>query len=307
MFEGINFRTKQLRKIKKALPQPDLAGFAPDGKSAEDVAGMLSGIGSTKGNVLALDMAYRGALGAQEVAAADTHGKCVSAYGSMRSVYRNDLESMRKIQHIPKRDQTPVQTLTRGDATAQTWSQLPKMPGTQNDFKVGALTLALFNDSLVKLRQKVELAEGAESSYDTALNGLTELQNDLGNFASAVVAQGRAQFPEGTPGRAWIDTIPLEEGTDAPGQAVITEATSPESGAVRLVMDAPHATSFTVKEKGPGDTEFQTVADDFTDEVYEDDGLSPGVHEFIVIPHNSRGTGPASVVAQVTVVIAAAA
>ena len=59
--------------------------------------------------------------------------------------------------------------------------------------------------------------------------------------------------------------------------------------------------------KGPGDAEFEVAAEDFTDEVYEDDGLSPGVHEFIVIPHNSRGTGPASAVARVTVVIAAAA
>jgi len=84
MFEGINFVLKQLRKIKKALAQPELAGFAPDGKTAENVVGMLSGVGSTKGNVLALDMAYRGALGAQEVAAADTHPKCVSAYGAMR-------------------------------------------------------------------------------------------------------------------------------------------------------------------------------------------------------------------------------
>ena len=307
MFEGINFIIKQLQRTKKALQRPELAGFAPDGKSLNDVTGILSGIGSTKANVIALDVALRKALGGQEAAAVDVHASCVSAYANMRSIYRNDLEQVRGILRIPKRDQTPVQTLERANLTAEVWSKLPKMPGTQNDFKVGVLTLADFNLDREHLRQKTEAAEGADSDYKTSLDQLTRLQMDLGSFASAVVAQGRAQFSEGTPARAWIETIPLEQSTEAPKQAVISSATSPEAGAVRLVFGAEHATSFTVKEKMPGGTEFQTVAEEFTEEVYEDEGLSPGVHEFIVIPHNSRGTGPASAVAQVTVVIAVAA
>ena len=63
-----------------------------------------------------------------------------------------------------------------------------------------------------------------------------------------------------------IETIPLEEDTDAPGQAVITSATSPEPGAVRLVLEAPHATSFTIQHKGPGEPEFAITAEDFTDD-----------------------------------------
>jgi hypothetical protein len=87
---------------------------------------------------------------------------------------------------------------------------------------------------------------------------------------------------------------------------LITSATSPELGEVRLVFGTEHETSFTVKERISGGTEFQTVAEEYTEEVYEDEGLSPGMHEFIVIPHNSCGTGPASAVAQVTVALAAA-
>ena len=62
-----------------------------------------------------------------------------------------------------------------------------------------------------------------------------------------------------------------------------------------------------MKRKGPGATQFETVADDFTDEVYEEDGLTAGVYEYLVIGHNSRGDGPASEAATVTIALAAAA
>ena len=34
MFEFVNFVIKQLQRLKKALAQPELNDFAPDGKSA---------------------------------------------------------------------------------------------------------------------------------------------------------------------------------------------------------------------------------------------------------------------------------
>ena len=49
-------------------------------------------------------------------------------------------------------------------------------------------------------------------------------------------------------------------------QVVITEATSPEPGGPWLAFDAEHATSFIAKRRLVGQLEFETVADDFTDD-----------------------------------------
>lgn len=307
MFEGINFVIKQIQRLKKAMSQSELTGFAPDGKDLADVSGYLGLIGSTKNNVTTYDIAYRLALGAEETAVTLLHGTCVNVYANMRSVYRGDVANMRAIRRIPKRDQTAEQTLTRGDLTAQVWSQLPNMPGTATPFKVGALTLTTFNAWVADLRTKSEAAEGSDSAYQVALGKLATLQAELGNFASAAVAQGRSQFPAGSPQRVWIDAIPLEPSTDAPGQAVISEAINTEPGVALLVFDAPHATSFIIKRRLQGQVEFETVAEDVTDEEFEDEGLEAGAYEYIVIGHNSRGDGPPSAVATVTIALAAAA
>jgi hypothetical protein len=296
-----------MQRLKKALAQPELTGFLPDGKTLEDVTSIVGSIGSTKGNLIGRDIALRFALGAQESATTLLHDGCVAAYANMRSVYRRDVPSLRAIRRIPKRDQTPAQTLTRGDLTAQVWAGLPNMPGTGTPFKVGSLTLTTFNGWVADLRTKNETAEGLDSAYQVGLSNLTNLQIELGNFASAAVAQGRSQYPEGSAARVWLDAIPLEPSTVPPVQVVITEATSPEPGVSRLVFDAEHATSFIVKRRLLGQAEFETVADDFTDEVFEEDGLAAGVYEYIVIGHNSRGDGPPSAVATVTIAIAAAA
>ena len=40
-------------RLKKALLQPELNGFLPDGKSAEDTGGLVSQIGSVKADLAA--------------------------------------------------------------------------------------------------------------------------------------------------------------------------------------------------------------------------------------------------------------
>jgi hypothetical protein len=79
----------------------------------------------------------------------------------MRSAYRRDVAHLRAIRRIPQRDQTAGQTLTRGDLTAQVWAQLPNMPGTANPFKVGSLTLTVFNLAVADLRTKAGTARRA--------------------------------------------------------------------------------------------------------------------------------------------------
>ena len=133
------------------------------------------------------------------------------------------------------------------------------------------------------------------------------VNGEWGDFVSAVLAQGRANFPEGTEGRALIDTIPTVPSTQAPGQAVITSATSPAAQSARLEFGVPHATSFVVFRKGPDDEDFKQVTDVLLPGVYEAGDLPPGENQFKVMPENSRGRGPESAVSTVVVALAAAA
>ncbi|MSU62335.1 MAG: hypothetical protein EXS31_08055 [Pedosphaera sp.] len=120
--------------------------------------------------------------------------------------------------------------------------------------------------------------------------GALRAQNDVWeDFVTAALAQGRANFPEGTEGRGYIDAIPTQPATRAPGQAEITVATSPAPTEVHLEFTAPHATSFQVWHKGPNDEGFSQVADVLLPGVYDAIGLSGGEDEYKIIGENSRG------------------
>jgi hypothetical protein len=136
---------------------------------------------------------------------------------------------------------------------------------------------------------------------------LSSLTTEYGNFVSAAVAQGRAQFAPGTPAREWIETIPLEPSTEAPAKAEISEASSPAAGVVHLEFQATRATSFSIKSRVVGTVEFVTVAEDVTAESWDAVGVPAGQRQYIVVGVNSRGSGPASDVVTVTVAAAAAA
>jgi hypothetical protein len=121
------------------------------------------------------------------------------------------------------------------------------------------------------------------------------------------VAQERAQYGEGSVAREWIETIPLEPSSQAPSQARITAATSPAAGVVRLEFEATSATSFTIQHRLAGEVEFLTVASDVTAEGWDVVGLAAGEHQYVVFGVNSRGTGPVSEVATVSVAAQAVA
>ena len=152
MFEFVNFVIKQLQRLKKALLQPELNGFLPDGKSAEDTGGLLSQIGSVKSDLVARTVALASSRGAVTRLATDGHAKNVKAYGSMRSVYRRDGDSWRTISGIPNGDQTSRQTLVRMEHTAKVSSKLPNMPGTQKPFAVAGITLVKFTELVGQLQ-----------------------------------------------------------------------------------------------------------------------------------------------------------
>ena len=236
MFEFVNFVIKQLQRLKKAMLQPELSDFSPDGKSAGDVGGLVSQIGAAKAGVVKQVVALAKSRGAVARLFADGHAKNVKAYKAMLSVYRQDPDSLRTISGIPKRDQTPRRTLTRMEHTAEVWAGLPNMPGTDKPFVVGPVTLADFNGLVAQLRAAIESCEGCDSAEGVNQGDLTTRAVEASSFVSAAVAQGQSHYDEGTTARAWIDTIPLEPSTQAPGQAEISEATSPAAGAVHLLI-----------------------------------------------------------------------
>ena len=91
------------------------------------------------------------------------------------------------------------------------------------------------------------------------------------------------------------------------GPAVIAVGTSPAPQAAHLEFEAPHATSFQVWHKGPGDADFSQVADVLLPGVYDATGLPAGDHQYRIVGENSRGDGEASPVATVSVAMAVAA
>jgi hypothetical protein len=307
MFEATNFVMMQVQRLKKAMQQPELADFRPDGKGLADVVNLLTQLEAAKGDATAKQVSLRTARGGLATVHADAHDKCVNAYAAMRSVYRRDGTNLLAMRRIPKRDQTARQTLVRMEVTGMVWSQLPVMPGTPDPFQCGPVTLAGFNAVAADLRARIETCEGCDAALEVAQGTLAALVVELSNFASAAVAQGRSQYALGSPARAWIETIPLEPSTDLPDQAVILEATSPAPGAVHLAFEAARATSFTIKHKAPGTAEFVMLAEDVTERTFDAVGQPVGEHQYVVIGHNSRGDGAPSAVATLAVALVVAA
>ena len=291
------------------MGQPALAAFKPDGRALVDVSGLLTTLESTKGGEVARSVALNIARGELDAVWSDAHLKCVDVYAGMRSVYRNDEGALRAIYRIPKKDETARQTLVRAEVTASVWAALPDMPNTNPEvpFSLGTFSLPIFNGVLADLRTKIEKCEGCDSEFAVDRGGLTRLTGEDGEFVSAAVAQGRAQFAVGTVARDWIDTIPLEPSTQVPLQAEITAAASPVASVVHLEFEATYATSFTIQHRLASDVEFVTVAEDVTDESWDFVGLPAGDHQYIVFGVNSRGSGPVSEIATVPVAVQAVA
>jgi len=179
------------------------------------------------------------------------------------------------------------------------------MPNTNppQPFAVGALTLGAFNGKLAELRNKISVCEARDSELKLEQSALKELTRRDGEFISALGAQGRAQFPEGTAARDWLNTIPLVPEAKAPLPAEIIAAISP----VHLEFQARHATSFMIQHRAPGSAEFVLVAEDVTSETFDLTGMPAGENAFIVTGVNSRGEGEPSSIATVKVLLAAAA
>ncbi len=304
--ETLLFTIVRLRYTKNAvdLLAPD---FQPDGKSAADVAAMLTAATTALGAGLALEGQRAAAHETFKAEWGNCHDACVDVFACMRSCYRYLPGPLGSIESTPKDDRTPGRTLARMKALSGVWAGLPNVPGTANPFAVRGITRAAFDASVTAFDTKWQSYTNYRSQVNGDIRVLREQNEQWEEFVSAAVTQGRANYPEGTAGRGFLDAIPSHPATQKPGQAVITSAINREVGLVELAFTAPSATSFQVWHKGPGAGLFTQVAEVLLPGEFQHTGLAAGAHQYQVVGANSRGTGPASATSTVEVEVAAVA
>lgn len=312
MFENYSFQVLRLRYIGGAATA--IPSFRPDGKSPADIAAMVTSATAPtgpRGNYEAAKATLDLAQGEFDEDIAEGHAACVQVYPIMKSRYRTDPGSLSAINSLPTVDESPNATYTRLKAISTLWGKLPNPPGSATPFKAwDTMDKAAFDAYLIALEGSdgppvvvgtLAAKANAESAFQVAEGALHTAEASMEDFTTNALIQGRAQFPPGTANREVIDAIPTAPATQPPGQAVITNASSPSAGAAHFDYDAPHSTSWDVLRKGPGQTAFVKVANDVIVKSYDATGLPAGAYEFKVIGRNSKGDGPESAVTTINV------
>ena len=300
MFDVFDFERLQLRYVKAAMVK--IASFRPDGQAPADAQTLLDNAATVRTAFLNSKAVFDLAGGELEETHNAAHLLCIQVYPIMKSRYRKDPGSLSAINKLPVDDKTVDDTLERQEAISILWGHLPNPPGSATPFKAwDTMDKAAFDAVFTTLKTQAEGIGTTKQEFELQQGNLHQAIDAMADFVTAALIQGRAQFPEGTTEREVIDAIPMEPAQQPPGQAVISEATSPAAGAVHLKFDAPSGTSFDVLHKGPGHADFSIVADDTIEREYDATGVAAGSHDFKVIPRNSRGAGPESAVSTIVV------
>ena len=305
-FDDYAFVTSQIRYllVPMSLLPPLTPPFKPDGRTVVQVEAMLTEAGQARGNLLQKLDEFNVARGALQEAYATAHEVTVGLYGCMKSCYRNHRGVLAAIRGTPKNSQSPAATLDRMEALRARWADLPPVPGTTAVFSFREYTVVTFAALKTDLSAKLMTYNGCDSKLASELANFRQLIEELGQFASAALMQGRKTYKEGTPARAYIDAVPMQPSASKPDAVVVSLAASPGHGAVRLEFGAAHATSFQVRHQGPDESVFTQVAEVLLPGEYAATGLAAGEHRYQIVGVNSRGEGPASAVASVTVTVA---
>jgi len=302
MFGEFDFHLLQVQYLKGALDQ--IPAFQPQGMTPARVQALYEAGMAVRVDFQAKAAARNLARGEMLEKQADTHKAATGIYGVMKVRYRKEPRALEAIAKVPTKDQTVAETITRVEAMSSLWGQLPNDPFTDPPAPFvawGGMDKAAFDAKLAALKQAQSAFVRADESYERAQGDLHAKDEELADLATACLAEGRAQFPTGTPEREVLDSIPTEPATQLPDQAEITLAQSPAPGQVHLEYSAAHATSYDLLHKGPAETEFALVADDVIETAYDAADLATGEHEYKVVGQNSRGSGLESEAASVAV------
>ena len=300
MTESYDFHILQLRYIREAMN--DFANYRPDDWTVALVDTFIAGAKTTRTAFIDAKTDLDLAMGGRNSSATAAHDACVAVFGIMKTRFRKDPVSSEVIAKLPVDDRNPAETLRRGQNISSVWGKLPNPPGSATPFKAwDTMDKTAFDALITALDQKLDTFTNENDDYEEAQGNLHKKDGEMEDYISAALAQGRHQFPEGTPQREVIDAIPTTPAQQTPAKAVITVATSPGAGAAHLEFSATHATTYDVLHKGPADPAFTVVADDIIVTTYNATGLVAGAHEYKVIGRNSRGTGPESDVGTIAV------
>jgi hypothetical protein len=210
MFETYDFRLTQLRAVKNAMD--DFASFQPDDKSASEVGTMIADAEQMLNAAQEAWTDLNLARGLRDSKAADAHETVMSVYAIMTQRYRKDVSSMEAINRLPVKDRSPEQTLARMTSTSKLWKKLPNPPGPATEFRAwDTMGRTEFDALLAGLRDALDNVDDAGEEWDKVNGDLKEMQEEMGDFVTTALVQGRAQFAARTKERNVIDGIPQKE------------------------------------------------------------------------------------------------
>jgi hypothetical protein len=306
MFETYNFRLTQFRAVKAVMD--DFASFTPDDKTPAQVATMVT---SAEAALEAAEEAWTDlnlARGERDEKASAGHDAVVDVYAVMKRRYRKDPGSYDSISKLPVDDGSPAETLRRMKLTSKLWGRLPNPPGSATAFKAwDTMGQTEFDVLVTALKDAIETEEESQEEWDKVNGEMKELQEEMEDFVTTALNQGRAQYPEGTAERAAIDGIPTDGGSTPlplPGPAQVTlTGTDPGTYSLELAAenDDPSVTGYDVWERLVGAPDFAKVGDNVPGGQFVRMGLAAGEYDVKAQARNATGLGPDSDVVTLTI------
>lgn len=295
MLEMYDFTVVQVRYIKAAMDQ--IASFHPDGLTTSAVAALTPNPDPIRANYITKKDAAGTARDARNNGATGVHDVCIDFLAQATSVYRKNPAVSEQLGRVMRDDKTFSQCMTRGDQSSAVWANLPQVGSPLAAFVVlrdGSNVSKATFDGLITTARAADVAlPGLDQAFQKAEADLHVKHHDLDDFVSAALMQGRSAYSEGTGEREIIDAIPTVPFTHVPDKAVITSMTFVGGGLV-VAFDAPHATTFRLLGKTPGQPDYSVLVDDTVEKSFTLSVDSHGDWFFKAIGINSRGEGPES-------------
>ena len=236
------------------------------------------------------------------------------------AAYRANVRAFLRVAKLRYRTQRPKLNLvkplrmqgTGRDTTLKTGRKVEKVwkKTDQTFVPVPGATYTATCDCGVRCVQYQDDYSMKETEWRDKVEDAQEFASTLDRANIEWYATATTVFPAGTPHGDLIRTmVPTNNKTVQPvAQGVIDKAVSPAPGQARLEFHAPHATFYKLWHKAPGATEWTLLAGEIDGLTYEATGLTAaGEHRFQVAGGNSRGDGPVSTEAVLTVATAAVA
>jgi hypothetical protein len=182
-------------------------------------------------------------------------------------------------------------------------AQSPVQPG----LTVDAMDVAAFQSAVANFAQLITDAATKETQWTQKKSALRDVAQRVDRNNKRWYKAWQGQFARGTAARDALNLIDTGPSQSQPGQGVFLAVEVLANQTVKLSFDAARATTFTLRHKGPADTEFTELASGVTENSFTHESVAAGGHTYIVTPGNSAGTGEDSLPFIVTVAQQAAA